>query len=522
MTRPQILVVEDEGVVALELQSRLEAMGYAVVGLAASGEAAVEKAAALTPDLVLMDIRLKGKLDGVMATEQIRTRFHLPVVFLTAFADEQTLQRAKVSEPYGYVLKPFEERALQIAIEIALYKHRMQRALVESEQRLAITLDSIGDAVIATDADGQITLLNRPAEALTGWSQATAQGKRVTQIFQLLDEKTRCAVEHPLDGVLRHDPTVTQKRDNLLTMPGGERLVEHQAVPVQSETGQLSGIVFVLRDVTQQRKAEAELLKAQRLESLGLLAGGIAHQFNNLLAVIISNLALIKLQIGKEQPVHTKLETVEKTAWKAADVARQLLTFSSGGAPLRKATPIGDVVTTAANLVLKMFPVQCQFVLPAHLWLADVDPGQITQVFTNLLLNAQQAMPNGGLIQVRAENTVVEARVGAGAEPALTAGRYLKISVQDQGAGIPPPLLAKIFDPYFSTKPGAGGLGLTTAYSIVSRHHGQITVESNDDTGATFSVYLPAAAPADPPEVADQPAAVQLNTRRKKVLLMDD
>ena len=387
MKRPNILVVEDEGIVALEIKNRLDSLGYKVVSIASSGEVAIEKAIMLQPDLVLMDIRLKGDLDGISAAEQIRSKLDIPIIFLTAYADERTLQRAKVSAPYGYVLKPFEERELQIAIEIALYKHR----------------------------------------------------------------------------------------------------------------------------------TEAELAKAQRLESLGILAGGIAHQFNNSLSVIISTIALIKMKLSHDQSLYTKLERVETATWQAADAAQQLLTFSTGGAPIRQPTALAEIVAVAADLAFKTANVSYKFSASADLWPVQADPGQIGQVFINLFTNADQAMPNGGLIQVSATNLtditppLLPHQVG-----------YVKISVKDQGEGIPSELMTKIFDPYFTTRPNATGLGLTTVYSIIKRHDGYIEVESVVGEGSSFHLYLPAAELPKVAAIASQPTFAISDSSCKKILLMDD
>lgn len=518
MPSPRILVVEDEGIVAMEIKNRLASMGYTVVAVVATGEVAIEKAAALQPDLVLMDIRLKGKIDGVTAAEGIRAQFDIPVIFLTAYADEHTLQRAKVTEPYGYVLKPFEERELHIALEVALYKHRTERKLRENERWLATTLNSIGDAVIATNASGLVNFMNHSAEILLGWSATAAFGQALSSLFQLIDEKTGATLENPVAQVLNNGVLVNLSFDTLLKFQHGITLaIEGQAAPIRSENNHTIGAVMVLRDVTEQRKLESELLKTQRLESLGLLAGGIAHKFNNLLAAIISNISLIKLRTQREESIYGKLETIEKTAWKAADAAQQLLTFAKGGAPIKKTTSIADIVTTASELVLKSSDIRYQMVLPSDLWPVEVDQGQIGQVLTSLLINAEQAMPQGGLIQIQAENVQFDTMRNIPLPP----GRYLRVSVQDQGIGIPANLLNRIFDPYFTTKASANGLGLAVAHSIINRHAGHITVISEPGLGATFHVYLPAseqeiATPISVQGVQPEPPL------GKKILMMDD
>src|SRR5919108_5029853 len=198
MTRPQIMVVEDESIVAEDMKAMLEGFGYAVPAVAFSGEEAVKKAFATHPDLVLMDIVLKGQMSGVEAVERIRSRCNIPVVYVTAYADEKTVRRAKVTEPFGYLLKPFDARELQTAIEIALYKHRMEKKLQESAQWLSTTLRSIGDAVMATDTQGCVTFMNPQAEALTGWKQAEALGRHVAEVLQVRQESAQALPDSPV------------------------------------------------------------------------------------------------------------------------------------------------------------------------------------------------------------------------------------------------------------------------------------------------------------------------------------
>ncbi len=188
MVNAKLLVVEDESIVARDIQNRLRNLGYDVPAIVAYGDKAVDLAADLRPDLVLMDIFLKGDMDGIKAAELIRSRYDIPVIFLTAFADPGTLQRAKITEPFGYILKPFEERELLTAIEMALYKHEMEKKIKDSRRWLATTLQSVDDAIIATDTTGRIVLMNRVAEALTGWKEAEAAGHDIGSVFSLTDD----------------------------------------------------------------------------------------------------------------------------------------------------------------------------------------------------------------------------------------------------------------------------------------------------------------------------------------------
>jgi two-component system cell cycle sensor histidine kinase/response regulator CckA len=260
MTRARILIVEDERIVARDIENRLTRLGYEVVGAARRGEDAVGMAEQLRPNLVLMDIRLEGALDGVAAAQEIRTRWQLPVVYLTAYADQDTLQRARVTEPFGYVLKPFDERELHTAIEMALYKHHAECKLRASERRFAVTLGSIGDAVIATDSQGRITFMNSKAAALTGWPPEEAAGRLLSEVFRIINEQTRQPLEDPAVRVLRDGVTVAlANHAALLSRDGRELPIADSGAPIINDKGAVSGAVLVFHDVTEERRAEERL-----------------------------------------------------------------------------------------------------------------------------------------------------------------------------------------------------------------------------------------------------------------------
>jgi PAS domain S-box-containing protein len=257
MTPARILVVEDDRVVARDIQHQLTRIGHTVVGVTPLGEDAVRLALESHPDLVLMDIRLEGALDGVDAAQQIRNRCQVPVVYLTAYADDETLRRARVTEPFGYLLKPFEDSQLRTVIEMALYKHTAERKLRESERRYAVTLASIGDAVIATDDQGRVTFLNPVAEALTGWPQAEATGRPLAEVFHIINEETRQPVEDPAAKVLRLGTVVGLANHTvLLARDGREVPIDDCGAPIIDDRGSITGVVLVFRDTTPRRQAE--------------------------------------------------------------------------------------------------------------------------------------------------------------------------------------------------------------------------------------------------------------------------
>ncbi|MBU7029717.1 MAG: PAS domain S-box protein [Theionarchaea archaeon] len=261
------LIVEDEGIVAKDMKNRLERLGYAVVAMVSSGEEALKKVEEMCPDVVLMDIVLKGEMNGIEAAEQIRTQFNIPVVYVTAYADENTLQRAKITEPYGYILKPIGDRELHIAIEMALYKHEMEKRVQESEQWLFTTLKSIGDVVIATDTQGLVTFMNPVAETLTGWTRKDAVGRPLDDILTIVDEETGRKIENPAQRVLQG---IAQEIDHkMLTKNGVKIHIDESAALIKDDKGTIIGVVVVLRDITKRTRAERTLERTEKKYKVG-------------------------------------------------------------------------------------------------------------------------------------------------------------------------------------------------------------------------------------------------------------
>jgi PAS domain S-box-containing protein len=808
MTTAKILIVEDEIVVARDIHNRLSRLGYTVAGSTPLGEEAVRLAAELRPDLVLMDIRLQGAMDGVAAAEQILSRLQLPVVYLTAYADEDTLQRARVTEPFGYILKPFEERELRTVIEMALYKHQAERRLRASEHRYAVTLQSIGDAVIAADSRAAVTFLNPVAETLTGWRQTDALGRSIAEVFPIVDEETRAALEDPVSWVLRSgtvvglaNHTLLQTRDGrevpiddcaapireegaatlsgavlvfhdvsarrraeamqathfavtrilaeagdlgdavprlleaigrglgwhaaglwrpeadgrlvsrgtwhapapaaaqlaqalaaLVVTPGqgllgrawqserpvwGEDVAAAEAVPacgacacpvrgggggvlalfgpagsppgpdllevlttIASQVGQfldrkqaeealrlseqryrslvesardaiftvsgegtltslspafeaitgwpcerwlgrpfaslvhqedvprvlglfakvfqgqtpplfearllgraggyavveckvtpqwsagaVVGCSGIARDVTERKQLEQQFAHAQRMEAVGRLAGGVAHDFNNLMTAIISYADLVLENLFPSHPLRPDLEAIKKAGWQAAGLTRQLLAFSRKQALRPRVLNPGAVVAGTEKMLRCLVGEEVELVLALA---ADVRPvladqGQLEQVIMNLAVNARDAMPTGGrltiaLCNARAEDTEARAR------PALPPGPYVLLEVADTGCGMSAEVQARLFEPFFTTKEaGKGtGLGLAVVYGIVKAAGGDITVTSEPGHGSTFRIWLPPSAEPSGQQPAPAAEAYQLARGQGTVLVVED
>ena len=399
--------------------------------------------------------------------------------------------------------------------EIAEREHA-EKGLAEEKERLAVTLRCIGDGVISTDMNGTVVMMNQVAEQLTGWSNEEAVGQPLDRIFRLIDESTRRSIEQPAVRVLETGTAITAVTPAiLLARDGTERVIADSCAPIRQRSGATIGAVLVFRDITEKRRMESEILKAGKLESLGILAGGIAHDFNNILMGILGNISIAKLRGRADAELSERLDEAEKASLRARDLTQQLLTFSRGGAPVKKGTAVGDLLREWAAFATRGSKARCEFEIAPDLWPVEIDAGQIGQVIDNLVINAAQAMPAGGIIRLRAENEQVE-------DDRLfprPRGRYVRIDVVDQGAGIPPEHLPMIFDPFFTTKPQGTGLGLTTSYSIVTKHDGLLTVESQPGSGTAFHLYLPASRRAAQAASGTAPAPQH---GRGRILVMDD
>jgi PAS domain S-box-containing protein len=296
MSNVKILVVEDESIVAMDIKHRAEGLGYSVTGITPSGEGAIQKATETMPDLVLMDIVLKGDMDGVEAAQRIRDSLDIPVVYLTAYSDEKTLKRAKVTEPFGYIIKPFEDRELHSAVEVALYKHKMESKLKESEKWLSTTLESIGDAVIATDENGMIKFMNPVAMEVTGWNEDDAMGKDLREVFNVRKEASGAPIEDPVGRVIQQNEIIESNDPTLLITKEGKKVpIDDSSAPIKDKTGNIIGVALVFRDITERRKAEKEkeeLLKEKArgelssfvVSALPVFASSIPPQVRNNIA----------------------------------------------------------------------------------------------------------------------------------------------------------------------------------------------------------------------------------------------
>ncbi len=394
---------------------------------------------------------------------------------------------------------------------------KAEQALMAEKEKLDITLSSLVEGVITTDAEGRIVLMNPFARSITGCRQPPL-GQALEDYVQMIDEEDGVSHPLPLSSRAADEPSVTQAESLFYFPRSGQKVkVAYSIASLCGDVRRCGGSVLVFEDITEKKKLENEAFRAQKLESIGMLAGGIAHDFNNILTAILGNIALSRMDVEENSKAFRWLGDAENAISRAKSLTQQLLTFSRGGAPVISDVSIAEMITQTVDFVLRGANVNCDYDLAEDLWGAKVDADQISQVLNNLVLNAQQAMPEGGRIKISARNLVVDRDQCIPLEP----GNYVCICVADQGVGIPAKYLTKIFDPYFTTKHSGSGLGLATVYSIVQKHHGYISVESELNKGARFYLYLPAVSLAKPAAPAEESRPL-IEKGSARLLLMDD
>ncbi|MCB9079899.1 MAG: response regulator [Anaerolineaceae bacterium] len=495
MNRPRIFITEDERLVAISLQWKLNSLGYDVVGIAASGQEAIEKIMETHPDLVLMDIKLKGNLDGIETAEQLRSKLDIPIIYLTAYDDDATLQRAKITEPFGYLLKPYQARDLRTTIEMALYKHAIERELRAKEQWSKATLSSIGEGVITTDIHGKITFMNSVAEQLTQWEQAEAVGYDISNVLNLVNVRSGQTVANPIIRAMAIKRIVSLDKNTTLIAKNGRSVpIDDSGAPIIDDQGQVSGGVLVFRDVTEHRQLEEQLHQSKKLEALGQLAAGVAHHFNNLLTSIIGFVTFAKDTLPENHPAANDLERVLEASDKAATLTHQLLAFTRQEQIQLQITDFNSLVEKVWNNLVASFEqsISGQAILAPDVGLAKLDANQFDQLLTHLIRNACDAMPTGGQLTLETQKVWLQENQCQQVID-IPPGEYVLLIVIDTGFGMTDEVKAHLFEPFFTTKPvGQGtGLGLATCLGIVKQHHGYIFIQSNPAAGTKVKVYFP-------------------------------
>ncbi len=487
----KVVVVDDEGLIAHDIASRLQTLGHDVLATASTAEEAVAHAG--EADVVLMDIHIDGPRDGIDAAREIRARYRVPVVFLTAHADRATLERAKAAGPFGYIVKPFGPAVLQISIEMAVYKHRMERQLEEREAWLRTTLACAAEAIVVADTSGQVRTLNRAAEALTGWTEAEAHGKPLEAIVRLVEEESGREAGDPAPlAILRGAPVALDRGLRLVSRGGRELAVEGAVAPVlplpdthppDAPGPETLGVVLTLRDVSARRWEERQLRQAQRLEAAGRLAARVSGEYAGLLEIIRTQTAHLLEQFGEYSSAREALEGIARAAATADQITRRLAGFGgrqvaqpeilSPNAILRRMARLIEAAA-GAGIVTVVRPEPAAGRVGA-------DAAQIEQATMNLVLHACAAMPQGGKLLLETSRTEAP-RLRSGLATGMAS--YVAIAVEYSASE---PDLETLFDP---TGAAEGGLALSVAHSIAAEHGGYLTARTTPE-GTRIEMLLP-------------------------------
>lgn len=500
MNSTRILVVEDEAIVAMDLRYRLEALGYSVPALSDSGEEAADLAAELSPDLVLMDIRLNGAPDGIEAYARIRERLDVPVVYLTAYADDSTIQRAKITEPFGYLLKPVENHELQTAVEIAVHKHHLEKELKASERLLGTILTSSSDAVVAANHDGTVLFMNPVAETLMGLLIGDALGKNLVDIFVIKEVTPPNRSHHPVAQALEENRSVELPHETELISNSGKTIpVNGGAAPIRDQNGAPTGLVLTFRDITLRKQAENEvaiaLSKAEEADRLkSQLLSTVSHELHTPLAAIKGFTTMLldnDDSLGQMEKLEF-LQEIDNAADRLTSLIDHLLQFSrveAGMLPIDAVTThVDEVIAGAlAHFRIRAPARTATMDIPGDLVPVVVDPRRLREVLDNLLDNALKYTPPEASIWIECRQVVQNRRP------------FVRIEVRDDGPGIPKEQIERIFEPFHQSNGRAAysgqgvGLGLAICRHIIEAHHGSLTAEQVTGRGIAFVIDLPAA-----------------------------
>jgi PAS domain S-box-containing protein len=552
MTTPKIIVVEDERIVALHLKQQLSKLGYDVVAVAASGDKALQAIAELRPDIVLMDIHIEGDLDGIDTARKIPPELELPVIYLTAYSEEATLERARETRPYGYLVKPFSERELHATIQMALERRRVDTALAASERRLALLarnlqeeisarsraviaaqlsedrfqtiFNAVSEAIFIIDADaGGISEVNEAGASMYGYTPSEMIGHTVEAISSGVPPYTQTdAVKWIEKAAATGQPQTFDWRGK---RKDGSLLWAEVSIHF-ALIGSRRVVISIARDVTKRRAMEDQLRQSQKMEAIGHLAGGMAHDFNNLLAIIHGNLELVMERVSSDHDLSDMVSDALRAAMRGVTLNDQLLSYSRKQPLDPKVINLESLISDTAKLLRRTLgeTIEVRTTVSPDLWTTQIDPNQLQNALLNLAVNARDAMPKGGKICIELANKILDEDYCA-QNLDVNAGPYVLLSVTDTGSGMTKDVLERVLEPFFTTK-GVGqgsGLGLSMVYGFVKQSGGHLKIYSEVGHGTTVNLYLPKAQVSETDEnPGDDLDAVPHSVGMEVVLVVED
>ncbi|GAB4276922.1 MAG: hypothetical protein Kow0080_27580 [Candidatus Promineifilaceae bacterium] len=531
--KAKILVVEDEGIVALDIQSRLRQLGYVVPKFVMSGEEAVTAVSQVKPDLMLMDIKLKGVMDGIDTAVKIRQQHNIPVIFLTAFADEPTLERAKAAEPYGYLLKPFQERELLATIRMALYRQQIEQQLKESEARFRSIIDNALDGFVLVNQDGLVVAWNPAMTMISGLSEEEVLKRPFWEVhYQMMcDDQKNIQIKNVIEAATKAalktgliPPEELNKEGRFQRPDGTKRYLQSRAFTITHNDEVM--LATIMRDVTLEKALEAQLNHKQKMESLGILAGGIAHDFNNLLAVMLSQSSLALAQLPPDIQARGHLEKAVQAMQSASDITQKLLAFSGRGQFLGDPVDVDaflgkwwDVLVTAVPSHITITHTTPTEALPP----IKIDGEQVVQALLHIIENAVEAIGEAhGRITISTNFIPTSHLPAPETDHTLPSQGFVRLAVHDNGPGIPDAIKSKVFEPFFSTKELGRGLGLSVVEGVLKGHKGWAQALSEPGMGTVIALYFPVVeTPVQETAVSPETSPAQTRTNCA-VLVIDD
>jgi PAS domain S-box-containing protein len=452
----------------------------------------------------------------------------IPMVFgksLLGFILVESLSASRSWSSDSIVLIQLFAQILANAYE----RKRVEEELLESRERfllnaaqLQLRFNNTNSGMATCTTKGRFLSINEALCKLLGYGSEELFARTLSELTHLEDRQIPHRKMREL--LKRQKPSIELER-RMLHKDGSIVHTVTRLGAVFDSRNQLQYIAVEIDDVSERKKWEEDYVRACKLESLGVLAGGIAHDFNNILMAILGSVSCLRIE-GEPSTAgspatkyRSRISDIETAVLRAKDLTQQLLTFSKGGAPIKRTTSVVEIIEDTIGFTLSGSPVRSFLEIDPDIWSVEADPGQISQVVNNVILNASQAMPEGGNIRVRCENVQISNPEDEDSLPTLRPGRYVRITFTDDGCGIAPEHLSKVFDPFFTTKSDGSGLGLATTYSIITKHRGQISIESKVNTGTTITVHLPASprgAKVEPRE------GREIYSGSGKILIMDD
>ena len=481
-----ILIVEDEGMIALELKHRLERAGYQVPAIADNGDDAILSVASARPDLVLMDIRLRGARDGIETAAEIRRRFHVPVMFVTAHADRETLERAKITEPFGYIVKPFHGVDFRAQIEVALWKQKMENRLRVSEAWLSATCHNVAEALIATDGEGNIAFMNGPASQLTGWDWTAAKGKPLLEVFQAFEEATGLPMIHPLEAVYDRRQIPAEPRIlKLRNRNGDEVAIVEARFSANRDQESLLGIILIFSNVTERRKVEQEARQRQKMDALAGMAAGMGRELERSQNKMNAALAQLTGNTTLDDGAAALVSEVQRYAAQQQTIVQQMMRLGRADAARNELVDVNLVIGDMQAKLTKAIGLGrvLELKLEPGIPLIAADPQELRETLLRLVANAKEAMPDGGTAEISTTTVLAEGRTS------------VLLMARDNGRSFFAAAKDRVFDPYFQFRRGSGssGIALALVYHFAASCGGSIEVSGGTGEGTAYLLHLPAA-----------------------------